>query len=137
MTFKQTLVARKLVEYNGEPLGKIMVEAGYAPSTATNPQKLTESKAWPALMEKYFPDTLLSKRHKQLLNKKEFFAVGEKGDRRIEPTGEIDPAAVARGLEMAYKLKNKYPVEKSGGDTSIAIVNVVRFGEAKKDDNVA
>ena len=132
MTIKQKLVAKKLSENLGKPLGKIMLEAGYSISTAKTPKNLTKSKAWPDLMEKNFPDNFLARQHKKLLNKKEFIAVGEKGDRHIEPTGEIDPSAIARGLDMAYKLKSKYPAEKHDVGGVIAVVNVTRYAEDAK-----
>lgn len=126
-TLKQKFAASKMVE-NGGNISMSMMQAGYAPSTAKTPQKLTQSKAWPGLMEKYFPDQFLLKKHRELLDKKEFVSVGGRGDRHIEPTGEIDPQAVARGLDMAYKLKNKYPAEKHQIDGNIAVVNIIKYG---------
>ena len=108
MTTKQKLAASKLVE-NGGNIGKAMIAAGYSPATAKTPQKLTQSRGWQALMKKHFPDTLLAKRHNDLLNKKEYIVIGKKGEREVVPTGEIDANAVAKGLDMAYKLKSKYP----------------------------
>ena len=132
-TIKQQLTAKILSENIKKPVGQAMLEAGYSLSSSKRPTQLTKSKTWPTLMEKYFPDSLLSKQHKKLLVKKEFIAVGDRGDRHLEPTGEIDPFAVARALDMAYKLKNKYPAEKSGGDTNVAVINVIKFGQEKKE----
>jgi len=129
MTLRQKLTASKIIETNGN-VSKAMILAGYPKTTARNPQQITRSKAWPDLMEKYFPDTLLSKQHKKLLVKNEFIAVGEKGDRHIEPTGEIDPQAVARALDMAYKLKNKYPATAVDVSGAVAVVNVVDYAKA-------
>ena len=44
-----------LVEMGGRPriLGKAMIKAGYDPTTALNPQKLTESKGYKELLEEY------------------------------------------------------------------------------------
>lgn len=44
---------------NGGNVSKAMREAGYAPSVAANPEKLTKSKAWEELLEQYFPDALV------------------------------------------------------------------------------
>lgn len=107
-TFRQKLVASKLVE-NGGNIGKAMIAAGYSPATAKTPQKLTQSIGWKELMETYLPDKLLVKRHKQLLNKKEVIVIGRGADREAFPTGQIDANAVAKGLDMAYKIRDKYP----------------------------
>jgi len=137
MTIKARIVANKISENPGMPLGKAMLEAGYSPVTARSPQNLTNSKGWAAIIERKLPDKKLLKRHNQLLDKKEFMAVGERGDRRIEPTGEIDPMAVARGLDMAYKLKSKYPATAGDNSVNVAVVNVMNYSEATKDNNVA
>ena len=131
MTTKQKLAASKLMENDGN-VSKSMVAAGYSKASAKNPQRLTESKGWQKLMEKYFPDQFLSKKHRELLNKKEFMSVGERGDRHIEPTGEIDPHAVARGLDMAYKLKNKYPAQKHQIEGEIKTIEIVNYGTKHK-----
>lgn len=54
------------------------------------------------------PDDLLIKRHKELLNKREYQTFeGESED--VGP----DSQAVSKGLDMAYKLKGSYAAEKS------------------------
>lgn len=106
-TIKQKLAASKLVE-NGGIIGKAMISAGYSPATARTPQKLTERKGWKELMNKYLPDDKLLKKHNELLDKKEYIVIGKIGEREVIPTGEIDPNAVARGLDLAYKLKGRY-----------------------------
>lgn len=117
--------ALKMVEA-GRNMGEVMRLAGYSPSTATHPKKLTESKAWQRLMQKHFPDSLLAKRHSDLLNKKEFIAIGKAGEREAVETGEVDANAVARGLDMAYKLKSKYPNRKLGNESDITSIEIQR-----------
>ncbi len=107
-TTKQKKVLKKLLENTGKSVSKAMRESGYAKGTAKNPQQLTRSKGWNELMEDFIPDKKLMESHKKLLDKKEFIAIGKKGEREVLMTGEIDPDAVARGLDMAYKLKQKY-----------------------------
>lgn len=116
MTFRQRLVAKNLRETNGN-VSKAMLLAGYPKTTAKNPQQITKSKSWPELLEKYFPDSKLLSKHDELL-------------------AHEDAPIRLRALDMSYKLKNKYPTEKLG-DNNIAVVNVIKFGEAKKDDDVA
>ncbi len=65
-TMKQKLAASKLVE-NGGNIGKAMISAGYSPMTAKTPAKLTRSKGWQDYMDTAFPDKLLAKIQRELL----------------------------------------------------------------------
>ena len=87
------LAASKLLENKGS-VGAAMRAAGYAPGYARNPQLMTQSDRWPELLEKYLPDELLAKEHEALI----------KAD---------DLNAKAKGIHMGYKVKDKYPAEKS------------------------
>lgn len=118
-SIRQEILAKKISENDGKPMGQLMKESGYSANYAKTPSRLKQTLTWKELMEKYLPDKLLQKRHKQLLNKREFIAIGKKGERKVLKTGEMDPDAVAKGLDMAYKLKDRYPRQKmditSGG----------------------
>lgn len=61
------------------------------------------------------PDGLLAEKHLALLNKKEVVTKNNvtTGEVDVIATGEIDVQAVAKGLDMAYKLKGTYAPEKS------------------------
>ncbi len=105
-TIKQKMALRNAVE-NGGNISKAMRDAGYSPRTAHNPSKLTESRVWPQLMKKFLPDSLIIKKHHDLLNATTAQFVDD------EYVGEkMDAHAVAKGLEMAYKLKGRYAPEK-------------------------
>jgi len=99
---------------NGGNVSKGMRDAGYSKATAKNPKKVTDSNNWEDLMEKYLPDNLLAKSHKKLLDKKEVILKNNNKTGKIEvvQTKEIDVQAVRAGLDMAYKLKNKYAATK-------------------------
>lgn len=92
MTTKQKLVASKLQETAGS-VSKAMKLAGYSPASAKDPQRLTRSKGWQQLMEKYLPDDKLLQVHKGLL---------VNGDWRARDSG----------LDKAYKIKGKYADNK-------------------------
>lgn len=111
MDIRQKLLAKKIVENNGN-ISKSMREVGYSKAYSKNPHQMKKTKSWTDLMEKDLPDSLLTKKHKALLNKKEYIAIGKKGEREVISTGEMDGNAVAKGLDMAYKLKGKYAPEK-------------------------
>lgn len=53
MTQKQKAVAKILSEKIGTPIGQAMREVGYSESTANTPQRLTETKGWAELQDKY------------------------------------------------------------------------------------
>lgn len=92
--FRARATIQNIMESNGKmSISKAMLKAGYPPATAKNPQQLTRSKTWKRLLDEYLPDDYLSKKHKELLEKKDF-------------------NAVAKGLDMAYKLKGKYQKDK-------------------------
>lgn len=112
-TLKQKKAAQKITENHGN-VSKGMLEAGYSPNTAKKPSNLTNSKGWQELMDKFLPDSLLAKKHQALLNKEEVRLKNnnETGEIDVIPTGQIDVQAVAKGLEMAYKLKGSYAPEK-------------------------
>lgn len=127
-TFKQQRAAKILSENIGKPVGEAMREAGYSKETSETPTRLTESKAWPELLEQYIPDKLLARKHKLLLNAK-------KKVRKIAKDGEVteyeeeDRDAIARGLDMGYKLKGHYKAEKH----DINLVTPILGGTSKKD----
>ncbi len=112
-TLKQKLTVSKIMENNGN-VSKAMKEAGYAISTSTNPQQVTNSKGWKELMEEHLPDSLLAEKHRQLLDKKEVIVKNNNktGEIEVIPTGEIDSTSVGKALDMAYKLKGKNAPEK-------------------------
>ena len=128
---RQKLAAAKIVGNIGKPIGKLMQEAGYSKAYSKNPNQLLKTAGWQDLMEKYFPDLFLARKHKKLLNKKEFIAIGKAGEREVLKTGEIDPDAVARGLDMAYKLKSKYPAQKHKVEGLVEVVEIIKYGRRK------
>lgn len=117
-TIKQKVAFQKVMESNGKkPMGEIMEEVGYAPSTVNTPNVLTASKGWKELMEQYLPDDKLARKHDELLEHEE---------------GNIQTKA----LDMAYKLKGAYAPEKSIS-VNLHIDQVARGELQKIADNVA
>ncbi len=107
---RQRKAAKAVVE-NGGIISTAMVEAGYSPNTAKTPQKLTESIGWHELMDQYLPDSLLAKKHKELLTVPKKVRHFKKGELEDEYE-ELDSNAISKGLDMAYKLKGSYAAEK-------------------------
>ena len=110
-TLKQQKAVKIILEDTNKTLGTSMIEAGYTKNTSENPKNLTDSKGWEELMEKYLPDKLLAKKHKELLTIPKKVRRFIKGDLESEYE-ELDSNAVSKGLDMGYKLKGKYKAEK-------------------------
>lgn len=126
----------KVVE-KGIAVSKAMVEEGYSVETAKAPTKLTKTKSWKQLLDKHLPDELLAQKHKELLEQKElayFVFSRDRKDEEIEGHMEANgldlivirqtdkgkmafysidnSVAKKNGLELAYRLKNKFPKEQ-------------------------
>jgi len=117
MTQKQKVAASKIVE-NGGNISKAMIEAGYSPATAKTPQKLTKSKGWKALVEKYLPDDKLLIKHEEALEAMKVITS------HTEPDYEVpDHTTRLKAVDMAYKIKGKHDVGISiTGEKVIAIL---------------
>lgn len=97
----------------------------YGKAYQKNPQRLTKSKGWEALMEEHLPDKLLAEKHKALLNKQEVVTKNNMTTGEVDtiPTGEIDVQGVVKGLDMAYKLKGRYKDTEQGASKTL-IINI-------------
>jgi hypothetical protein len=130
-TQRQLSAIKKVVESGGKKaVSKAMVEAGFSEQYARNPKKLTKSKAWEKMMNKHLPDSLLAKKHKELLTVPVKRRTYIKGDLQSE-TEELDSQAVSKGLDMAYKLKGKYAPEKAEVDHKFSLSDL--FKKAKDE----
>jgi hypothetical protein len=134
-TFKQKK-AVKIMGENGGVASAAMIAAGYSPATAKNPEKLTKSQGFKTLGAE-IPNSLVIKKHFDLLQQKQlnyFVFNKDMPDEEIREhlasngldtvvirpsdKGKLafysinDPQAVAKGLDMAYKLKGAYAAEK-------------------------
>lgn len=49
-------------------MAEAMREQNYSHKMTRNPQEVTKTKTWAILMEEYFPEDALAKKHKELLN---------------------------------------------------------------------
>lgn len=110
--------ALKIWEKNGfKNLNKALTQVGYSDS-AVRAGRITASKTWKELVEEFLPDDLLAKRHMELLNKREYKLVPQYEQdpddhkKSIKTYKKIDlgpdTAAIAKGLDLAYKVKGSY-----------------------------
>ncbi len=119
---RQLAAFEKIVIGKAPNKGKVLREVGYSEEVANHPQKVTESRAWDDLMEQYLPDSLLAKKHNELLKAKKKTSI-RIDDNIITSTEELDVQAVKAGLDMAYKLKGKYEKDNKQKQPN-TIVNV-------------
>ena len=111
-TTKQQRAAQELVG-NGGNVTKAMIAAGYSPATANTPGTLTQSKAWPELLEKFVPDSLLVKKHKEQLEASKhtrlYFDIDDDDDL-------IEDVCKRLGVELLYIKINK---DKTGKTANV------------------
>lgn len=128
-------VLEKMAE--GNSLTKSIIAMNYSPSTVDKPKSITESKSWKALMDEVLGEDMLTERHKTLLNIKQIdYFVFPKSMTDEEITSHVEAnglkvlnvrysdkgklafyatdnaQAIAKGLDMAYKLRAKYGDDK-------------------------
>lgn len=104
-TIKQKRAFKEVV--NGSTLTNAMKVAKYSATTVKRTNKLTGTKGWQELMDKFIPDKELAKVHQEGLRATRTFSSHTEPD-RIEP----DYATRHKYLDSGYKLKGKYAPEK-------------------------
>lgn len=121
---KQREFVKHYVE-NGENGTKAVIDAGYDVKSEKVAQVIgSENLSKPMIVEAIeakkktiadsIPDELLIEKHTALLNKTEKRLKNNMttGEIDVIDTGEIDPQAVAKGLDLAYKLKGSFAPDK-------------------------
>ncbi len=108
-------VFEQVVENGGKGIGKIMIENGYSPNTAKTPQKLTESESWNLLLDKYIPEDLVLRTHKEAfeanrtISARTMGKADEKTDDFIDvPDWQTRTKAVELGYKVRGRLINKF-----------------------------
>lgn len=121
-TLKQKKAAAITLE-NGGVVSSAMLEAGYSPAMAKNPQKLTESKGWQELLKDYLPDKTLIEVHQEGLLATKIVTSP------TEPDSEVpDFPTRHKYLETAYKLKRYLGPEAQVNNQFNADAMKVEFG---------
>lgn len=102
--------AKLMAGKGGKSFAQAAREAGYSETIADNPQKITKSKSWQALMDEFLPQDLIARKHQELLEAEEtiFIPRGKEILERKRP----DHMARRAGIDMAHKLRGNYAPEK-------------------------
>ena len=128
---KHREVLKKMGENVGLSRQAAMEQLEYSKEYARN-GNITETESWQELIKQELPDTKLLKRHNELLDKREIVKEfsHEQGEYVQRVIDQPDTNAVKAGLEMAYKLKKRYPKEGIQIDDKTLIINIT--GESAK-----
>ena len=110
-------VLKKVQE--GMPIGAAMIAMNYSKKTAHTPKDITGTKSWQTLMDEYMPEDLIAARHNDLLEKRDIHVAIDKDGNITQTDRGIETAAVAKGLEMAYKLRGSFAPEKTAPSSGI------------------
>ena len=154
-TLRQEKAAQKISEIirsgkklNGATLGKVLLDSGYSKSISQSPNKVTKSKDFQYLLNKYLPEKSLVKKHKELLHAANvidsFIFPNALEDKEIRAIIESVPGCVfirtkrnsqnahayfykpdngtqTKALELAYKVHKKVGGDGSGfGDDGVS-----------------
>lgn len=115
-TIKQKKAFKEVV--NGSTITKAMKEAGYSIESSKRTNKVTATKGWQELMDKFIPDKDLAKVHKEGLSATTFYSEGiGKGETVL--VEKPDFSVRHKYLESGYKIKGKHLNESEGNKTLI------------------
>ena len=108
---------------NGKTMGEAVRDVYHSKRNQTAVKK---SRSWEILVKREMPEKLIAEKHKALLNKVETIRHYDEETRQttLQKTDEIDVQAVSKGLDMYYKVSNKYPKDSP---TTAVQVNINRF----------
>ena len=146
-TIKQRVAFKEVV--NGSKLTKAMRVANYAVSTSKRTNKLTRTKGWEELMNKFISDDDLAKRHNEQLNSskliKLYFDIDDEDEliadvcKKLgvellfikinkDKTGKTvnvkAPDLFFRDLaiDKGYKIKGRYSADSDSGNKTLVVV---------------
>ena len=136
-TIKQVKAFKEVMGVKGGNISKAMSKAGYTKEVSKRTDKLTKTKGWNYLINKYLPEKDLTKAHRELMDAKRiektpfYYKLKDKevqeiiegegfkfiGTKRFMTTAIVffsvpDTFAKKNALDMAYKLRGLYAPEK-------------------------
>lgn len=125
MTVRQKRVL-KLVDKGGlASISQAMIQAGYSPATAHNPQKVTKAQGWLKLLDQMLPDDELLQVTREALKADKIFSPPDAPNEIIP-----DHAIRLKASEQGYKLKGRLNTDNS---TNIQVNVAPILGGKTKD----
>ena len=128
-TVKQKLAFRKVLK--GMPISHAMKAVNYAKTTSGNTTKLTASKGWHELIDKYISDEALMKVHREGLKATYVRKEYDEENKKAEIIKEPDYAVRHKYLETGYKIKGR--LKNEGEGNTFNQLNI--FWQGKGRDN--
>lgn len=120
-TIKQKKVLEKVLK--GSSISKAMREVGYSKTTASTTGKLTNSKGWQELIDKYISEEKLMKVHAEGLQAGKTIYKNNVTSGEIEEVGfEPDYAVRHKYLETGYKLRKRLNDKPQEGNKTLVLV---------------
>lgn len=107
-------------------LNKAMIKNGYSEVTASSSGQLLKTMAWKEMLAEFMPDSFLAEHHKALFESRKYVREDywdrDDNGKRVKMVKFVDVGpdvnAVAKALDLAYKIKGAYRVDGGGGEDS-------------------
>ncbi len=113
-------------------IGKAIRKTGvFSESLAHNPQTLTQTKSWKALMDEKFSEDKVASRHSELLDKRDYRKVVDAFGIETMVDDGPNTAAVSKGVELAYRLRGAFK-EKEALPPSTVMYNLFYKPEVRE-----
>ena len=132
---KQKLIASKIFENGRISVSKAMKEVGYSDAYSTHPDKLTKTKSWIELMEKYLPDEKIVRKIDEGLEANRVISAVNTGKEASGATSDFievpDFAIRHKYVETSLKIKGK--LDNKGEDSPSLIFNF--YGNRLRSSN--
>jgi len=124
-TLKQTRAAKLTAEVlaTGKPLNKaeIMRQAGYGPSIAKSPNKVTETDGFKAALEQFLPMEGVVKRHKELMRQNDHLPTAMQA---VKEAYNVHGVNSAKGGAEPYAMFLQMVVQKAASQPEEKTVDV-------------
>ena len=116
---------------------KALLEAGFPPSIAKNPKRITSSKTWKDLLDKYLPEENLLKENKEGLmatvKVPQIVSRDEDGRPEYQYIEMPNHAVRHRYLETAYKIRGRLSPDAPIGQVIVPVI-IMRGGERENTE---
>jgi len=134
LTSKQANLIEEITENSGEPIGKLMINAGYSPNTANKPNQILKSLPFRELFNQKISSKLVLNAHKKLLNAKVRVRTYQKGELKTEYITE-DTLGISKGVDLAYKVMGAFaPIETKHTITGLESKSDAELEELLKEE---
>ncbi|EKE25681.1 MAG: hypothetical protein ACD_5C00075G0013 [uncultured bacterium] len=154
---RRAKTVKDILENTGKSVSKAMLDAGYSPSYAKNPQDFKKTRKWKEIMDDKLSEEMVAEVHAELLKatklEQAIFPLGVADElirlivsevgcvvmKIVELMGKKyvwyrapDAAAKKAAVDMVYKLRGKYAAEKFEEVNPLKKLSNAELAEKKK-----